>query len=80
MKPVAHYMEVNGVSEGELIRKSGLDRRLVRAIVSGNYIASPEQRRRVAAALSVSVDDICWDHTVPVQHLRGNGPQCGRST
>jgi hypothetical protein len=73
-------MEVNGVSEGDLVRKSGLDRRLVRAIVTGNYTASPEQRRRVAAALDVQVEDICWDHSVPVQHLRGNGPQCGRST
>jgi len=79
MKPVAHYIEVNGISEGELVAKSRLDRKLVRAIVSGNYTPSPEHRQRLAAALGVPVADICWDHAVPVQHLRGNGPQCGRS-
>jgi hypothetical protein len=73
-------MEANGIGERELIAKSGLDRRVVRAIMTGNYTASPFQRQRVAAVLGVPVDDICWDHAVEVQHLRGNGPQCGRST
>ena len=80
MKSVAHYMEANGIGERELIAKSGLDRRVVKAIMTGNYTASPFQRQRVAAVLGVSVDEICWDHAVEVQHLRGNGPQCGRST
>jgi transcriptional regulator with XRE-family HTH domain len=80
MKSIAHYMELNGISERELVTKSGLDRKLVRAIVSGNYTPSPSHRQRLAAALGASVDDISWDHAVPVQHLRGNGPQCGRST
>jgi transcriptional regulator with XRE-family HTH domain len=80
MKPVAHYMELSGISEAELVTKSGLDRKLVRAIVSGNYTPSPLHRQRLAAALGVSVEDVSWDHAVPVQHLRGNGPQCGRST
>jgi len=80
MKPVAYYMEQNGISEGELVKKSGLDRKLVRAIVSGNYTPSPVQRQRLAAVLGAAVDDISWDHAVSVQHLRGNGPQCGRST
>jgi hypothetical protein len=52
----------------------------VKAIVSGNYTPSPAQRQRLAAALGVSTDDISWGHAVPVEHLRGNGPQCGRST
>jgi plasmid maintenance system antidote protein VapI len=80
MKPIAHYMELNGISEGELVKATGLDRKLVRAIVTGNYTSSPTQRQRLAAALGVSVADISWEHSVPVQHLRGNGPQCGRST
>ena len=80
MKPIAHYMEVNGISEGELVTATGFDRKLVRAIVTGNYTPSPSQRQRLAAALSVIVGDISWEHSVPVQHLRGNGPQCGRST
>ncbi len=80
MKPIAHYMEEAGITVGQLVTASGLDAKLVKAIASGNYIPSPSQRQRLAAALGVSTDEISWDHAVPVQHLRGNGPQCGRST
>ena len=80
MKPIARYMEVAGITVAQLGTAAGLDRKLVKAIVSGNYIPSPLQRQRLAAALGLSTDDISWDHAVPVDHLRGNGPQCGRST
>jgi len=80
MKVIARLMEETGIGERELVAATGLDRKLVRAVVSGNYTASPSQRERLAAALGVSIGDIAWDHAVPVQHLRGNGPQCGRNT
>jgi ribosome-binding protein aMBF1 (putative translation factor) len=80
MKVVARVMEETGISVGQLVTASGLDAKLVRAIVSGNYTPSPSQRQRLAAALGVATDDISWGHTVPVQHIRGNGPQCGRPT
>jgi len=80
MKPIARYMEEMGISLGELVASSGLDAKSVAAIVSGNYTASPSQRQRLAAALGVAKDEISWDHSVPVQHLRGNGPQTGRAT
>ena len=80
MKPIARYLEAGGITVAQLITDSGLDAKLVKAIVSGNFTPSPFQRQRLAAALGVSVDDISWDHAVPVEHLRGNGPQCGRPT
>jgi hypothetical protein len=80
MKPIARYMEENGINVGQLVTATGLDAKLVKAIVSGNYTPSPSQRQRLAAALNVSTEDIAWGHSVPVQHMRGNGPQCGRST
>jgi len=80
MKPIAILMEHTGIDLGQLVKASGLDAKLVKAIVSGNYTASPAQRQRIAAALGVSVEDISWEHSVSVEHLRGNGPQCGRST
>jgi ribosome-binding protein aMBF1 (putative translation factor) len=80
MKVVARVMEETGISVGQLVTASGLDAKVVRAIVSGNYTPSPSQRQRLAAALGVATDDISWGHTVPVQHIRGNGPQCGRPT
>jgi hypothetical protein len=80
MQPIAFYMEEAGINLGQLVAATGLDAKLVKAIVSGNYTASPSERQRLAAALGVSTGDISWEHAVPVQHLRGNGPQCGRST
>jgi plasmid maintenance system antidote protein VapI len=73
-------MEKQAVSLDDLVAAAGIDAKTVRAIVSGNYTASPAQRQRLAAALGVAIEDISWDHSVEVQYLRGNGPQCGRST
>ena len=80
MKPIARHMEETGIGIGQLTTATGLDSKLVKAIVSGNYTPSPSQRKCLSAALGVSIDDISWGHTVPVQYLRGNGPQSGRST
>jgi hypothetical protein len=80
MKPLTRYMEETGISVGQLVAATGLDAELVKAVVAGNYTPSPLQRERLAAALGASKDDISWEHAVPVQHMRGNGPQCGRST
>lgn len=80
MKPIARYLEDTGISLDQLVAAAGMDAKLVKAIVSGNYTPSPSDRQRLAAALGVSTDDISWGHAVPVEHLRGNGPQSGRST
>jgi ribosome-binding protein aMBF1 (putative translation factor) len=80
MKPIGHYLSERGMSIELLSANSSLEVKLVKAIVAGNYTPSPSDRLRLAAALEVSVDDIAWGHAVPVEHLRGNGPQSGRST
>lgn len=80
MKPMEHYLDEKGMSTAELAAASGLELQLVKAIAKGNYTASPSDRRRLAEALGVPIEDIAWGHVVPVEHLRGNGPQCGRST
>jgi ribosome-binding protein aMBF1 (putative translation factor) len=80
MKPIIRYIEDTGIGIDQLATATGFDRKLIKAIVSGNYTPSPTQRHRLAAALGVHPDDISWGHAVTVEHLRGNGPQCGRST
>jgi hypothetical protein len=80
MKPLARYLEDTGMSVDQLIAAAGLDAKLVKAIVSGNYTPGPSERKRLAAAVGVSIEDISWGHAIPVEHLRGNGPQSGRST
>lgn len=80
MKPLAVYLEEHGTGIDQLVEASGLEAKVVKAIVEGQYTPSPTQRQKLAAVLGVSVGDVAWGHSVPVQHLRGNGPQSGRST
>jgi len=80
VKPIGRHMEETGVTVAQLVAATGLDTKLVKAIVSGNYTPGPVERQRLAAALGVSRDEISWGHAVAVEHLRGNGPQCGRPT
>ena len=80
MKSLARYVEDRELSVGQLASMAAIDEKLLKAIISGNFTPSPTHRRRLAAALGVSVEEVSWEHAVPVHHLRGNGPQCGRST
>jgi lambda repressor-like predicted transcriptional regulator len=80
MKLIADALAENGMSTAELVTASGMESRTVKLLLAGSYIPSPSERARIAAALGMAVDEIEWGHTVPVQHLRGNGPQSGRST
>ena len=80
MTPITDALAHNGMSVAELVAASGLEGRVVKLLLAGNYTPSPSERTRIAGALGVEVEDIAWGHTVQVQHLRGNGPQSGRST
>jgi lambda repressor-like predicted transcriptional regulator len=80
MKPLAEVFTEKGMSVAELVAASGLENRVVKLLLAGSYTPSPSDRVRIAKALGVEVEEIAWGHTVPVQHLRGNGPQSGRST
>ena len=44
-----------GISATKLAAAAQLDEKLVKAIVNGNYIPSPLQRERLAAALGVAI-------------------------
>jgi len=78
-KTVAEWMVERGLGLPELVAAARLDDRVAEAIVQARYTPSPEQRRRVAAALEVPVEQIVWGHTAPIAHVYGHGPQFGRS-
>jgi hypothetical protein len=72
-------MQRRGVANEDLVTATGLDARIVEALVGGRYTPSPQQRRRVAAALLVDPNQIAWGHAATVEHMYGHGPQFGRS-
>jgi hypothetical protein len=72
-------MAERGLGLDQLLDASGLERRVLEAIVHGRYTPSPQQRRRVAGALGLEPGQVAWGHTTPVEHIQGHGPQFGRS-
>jgi transcriptional regulator with XRE-family HTH domain len=76
---VTVLMSNRGLDTKALVEATGLERRVVEAIVQGRWTPSPQQRQRLAAALGVTPDDIAWGHTNEVAHIQGHGPQFGRS-
>ena len=78
-KPLADWMAEKGLTLAQLVDASGLDDRVVKAVVAARYTPSPDQRQRLAAALGVGVEDIAWGHAAQVSHVYGHGPQFGRS-
>jgi hypothetical protein len=79
VKSVADWMAERTIDLAELVESSGLDSRVVEAIVCGRYTPSPQQRQRLAAALGVGPEQVAWGHLTQVEHVYGHGPQFGRS-
>ena len=79
VRTLNEWMQLRGLEIGGLVTSSGLEPRVVEALVAGRYTPSPQQRRRVAAALLVDPVEIAWGHAAAVEHMYGHGPQFGRS-
>jgi len=78
-KTLSEWMVEVAVSLAQLVEASSLDKRVVEAIAQGRYTPSPDQRRRIAAALGIEPDQIAWGHYAQVEHMHGHGSQFGRS-
>jgi hypothetical protein len=79
VKTVTELMAGRGIDLPKLVELTGLDRRVVEAIVGFRYTPSPDDRRRIAAALGAEPGEVAWGHSAQVQHVQGHGPQFGRS-
>jgi len=73
-KTVSELCDEKKIGVDELIRRSGLDRSRVEAIVLGRWTPSPDERRRIADVFGVQPPDVAWGHKTPIQHLYGHGP------
>jgi DNA-binding XRE family transcriptional regulator len=71
MKPVAAWIAEKGLTADTLTAATGLDRNTLVAICEGRYLASPQQRQRIASAMGLRVEDISWGHATPIEHLYG---------
>jgi len=78
-RSLADWMAERQVSAEVVLAATGLDRKVLDAIVHGRYTPSPRQRQLLAQALGLEPAEIIWGHTQQVDHMYGHGPQFGRS-
>lgn len=62
--------EQSALGREEVANRSGLSIEKVDAIISGRWLASPNERRSLADALGVDVDEIDWGHTMSPRNVR----------
>ena len=78
-RPISEWLDEKQISVPQLVQSSGLEPRVVEAMVAGRWTPSPQQRERIAASLDVDVQQIQWGHEDGVDPMYGHGPQFGRS-
>ena len=78
-RSIADWMAERRLSLQDLLETTGLERKVLEAMIHGRYTPSPGQRQRLAQALGVELASITWGHTQQVDHMYGHGPQFGRS-
>lgn len=70
MKTVDLLFEETGRTIEEVAAATGLPPRRVQAIAEGHWTPSPDERRRIAAAFGVDVDQVSWGHTMNPRNVR----------
>lgn len=68
-------IERRGLSLAQLADAAALTVERIDAIVNGRWTPSPDERRRIAAALGVPLDEISWGHTINPRNVRYH--RCG---
>ena len=63
-------LEQRGWSEAELAERSLIEKKRVVAIVAGRWTPSPAERKRIAEAFGVTVEEVSWGHTMPPRNVR----------
>ena len=70
MRTVEHLFEQTGLPIEEVAERAGLTVERVAAIAEGRWTPSPDDRRRIAAAFEVPVEEISWGHSMNPRNIR----------
>ena len=62
MRPLDYILEKRAITIVQLAELSSLDKGRVEAITVGRWTASPRERKQIAAALDLTMQDIFWGH------------------
>ena len=70
MPTLEYFFEQTEFSIEDVAERSRLPVERVEAIIVGRWTPSPEERRKVAEAFGVEVDDVSWGHSMDPRNLR----------
>ncbi len=70
MKTIDLLFEETQLSVEEVAERARLMPARVEAIAVGRWTPSPEERRRIAGAFGVTVEEISWGHTMDPRNIR----------
>ncbi|HEY3968860.1 MAG TPA: helix-turn-helix transcriptional regulator [Planctomycetaceae bacterium] len=70
MKTIDLLFEETQLSVEEVAERARLMPARVEAIAVGRWTPSPEERRRIAGAFGVAVEEISWGHTMDPRNIR----------
>ena len=62
--------EETGLSIEEIAERTNLECERIEAIAVGRWTPSPDERRRLAAAFGVMIEDISWGHSMAPRVIR----------
>ncbi len=70
MPTLEYLFEQKQVSIEEVAEEANLPMDRVEAIILGRWTPSPDERRRVAKALNVPVEEVSWGHSMDPRNVR----------
>jgi len=70
MKTIDLLFEETQLSIEEIAERSKLAPERVEAIAVGRWTPSPDERRRIAGAFGVAVEEIAWGHNMDPRNIR----------
>ena len=70
MKTIDLLFEESGLTLEDIAERAQLSVERVEAIAVGRWTPGPDDRRRIAAAFGISVDEISWGHTMDPRNIR----------
>ena len=70
MKTVDLLFDETGLMLEDVADRANLSNERVEAIILGRWTPSPAERKKIAAAFNVSVDEVSWGHTMDPRNVR----------
>ncbi|MBI5761196.1 MAG: helix-turn-helix transcriptional regulator [Planctomycetales bacterium] len=70
MKTIDLLFEESGLTIDEIAERAQLSIERMEAIAVGRWTPSPDDRRRIAEAFGIPVDEVSWGHTMDPRNIR----------